>query len=229
MARPVCGRSFLPRADKRVSSPKHFRWAPICTTIWYWSSYRRGKLSCRGKLPTQIFVLLQPFPCREIMIIDLFLVALLSLVCLVLTDSSSLVTRLTEECHRSDGERSLEWQTPAVAYPFGSLHDLCVAVVVVLLDEVVRHFRQDLSVLLIICHTPFNRIPVFKMHHRPFRIPNVHSTSSRIDSNQEENRISARLVDLLNGGTVIGQFKYPLSTKSQTLSYFWWMTLPASS
>ena len=85
------------------------------------------------------------------MIIDLFLVALLSLVCLVLTDSSSLVTRLTEECHRSDGERSLEWQTPAVAYPFGSLHDLCVAVVVVLLDEVVRHFRQDLSILLIIC------------------------------------------------------------------------------
>ena len=86
------------------------------------------------------------------MIIDLFLVALLSLVCLVLTDSSSLVTRLTEECHRSDGERSLEWQTPAVAYPFGSLHDLCVAVVVVLLDEVVRHFRQDFSILLIICH-----------------------------------------------------------------------------
>ena len=85
------------------------------------------------------------------MIIDLFLVALLSHVCLVLTDSSSLVTRLTEECHRSDGERSLEWQTPAVAYPFGSLHDLCVAVVVVLLDEVVRHFRQDLSILLIIC------------------------------------------------------------------------------
>ena len=85
------------------------------------------------------------------MIIDLFLVALLSFICLVLTDSSSLVTRLTEECHRSDGEQSLEWQTPAVAYPFGSLHDLCVAVVVVLLDEVVRHFRQDLSILLIIC------------------------------------------------------------------------------
>ena len=151
MARPVCGRSFLPCADKRVSSPKHFRWAPICTTIWYWSSYRRGKLSCHGKLPTRIFVLLQPFPCREIMIIDLFLVALLFLVCLVLTDSSSLVTRLTEECHRSDGERSLEWQTPVVAYPFGSLHNLCVAVVVVLLDKVVRHFRQDLSILLIIC------------------------------------------------------------------------------
>ena len=43
------------------------------------------------------------------MIIDLFLVALLSLVCLVLTNSSSLVTRLTEECLRSDGERSLDW------------------------------------------------------------------------------------------------------------------------
>ena len=148
MAHPACGGSFLPRADKRVSSPKHFRWAPICTTIRYWSSYRRGKLSCHGKLPTRIFsasnfVLLQPFPCREIMIIDLFLVALLSLICLVLTDSSSLVTRLTEECHRSEGERSLEWQTPAVTYPFGSLHDLCVAVVVVLLDEVVHHFRQD--------------------------------------------------------------------------------------
>ena len=76
------------------------------------------------------------------MIIDLFLVALLSLVCIVLTDSSSLVTRLTEECHRSDG------QTPAVAYPFGSLHDPCVPVVVILLDEVVRHFRQDHSILL---------------------------------------------------------------------------------
>ena len=98
-------------------------------------------------------MLLQPFPCREITIIDLFLVALLSLVCLLLTDSSSLVTRLTEECHRSDGEQSLEWQTPAVTYPFGSLHDLCVAVVGVLLDEVVHHFRQDLSILLIICHS----------------------------------------------------------------------------
>ena len=40
------------------------------------------------------FVFLQPFPCSEIMIIDPFLVALLSFVCLVLTDSSSLVTRL---------------------------------------------------------------------------------------------------------------------------------------
>ena len=53
----------------------------------------------------------------------------------------------------SDGERSLEWQTPAVAYPFGSLHDYCVAVVVVLLDEVVCHFRRDLSILLIICQS----------------------------------------------------------------------------
>ena len=77
------------------------------------------------------------------MIIDLFLVALLSFVCLVLTDSSSLVTRLTEECHRSDGEQSLEWQTPAVAYPFRSLHDLCVAVVVILLDEVVVDYLSD--------------------------------------------------------------------------------------
>ena len=179
MARPACGRSFLPRADKRVSSPKHFRWAPNCTTIWYWSSYRRGKLtvSCRGKLPTRIFVLLQPFPCREIMIIDLFLVALLSLVCLVLTDSSSLVTRLTEECHRSDGERSLEWQTPAVAYPFGSLHDLCVAVVVVLPDEVVRHFRQDPSILLIICHS---------LHHRAKKtLPSRRSTATREQKNRQ--------------------------------------------
>ena len=156
MARPVCGRSFLPRTDKRVSSPKHFHWAPICTTIRYWSSYRRGKLSCRGKSPTRIisasnFCASPTFSLqRDNNYIDLFLVALLSLVCLVLTDSSSLVTRLTEECHRSDGEQSLEWQTPAVTYPFGSLHDLCVAVVVVLLDEVVRHFRQDLSILLII-------------------------------------------------------------------------------
>ena len=154
MARPVCGRSFLPRADKRVSSPKHFRWAPICTTIWYWTSYRRGKLSCRGKLPTRILVLLQASPTFSLQrdndhrsVFSCFIV----LCYLVLSDSSSLVTRLTEECHRSDGERSLEWQTPAVAYPFGSLHDLCVAVVVVLLDKVVRHFRQDLSILLIIC------------------------------------------------------------------------------
>ena len=70
----------------------------------------------------------------------------------MLTDSSSLVTRLTEECHGSDGERSIEWQTPAVAYPFGSLHDLCVSVVVILLDKVVHHSQQDLSILLIICH-----------------------------------------------------------------------------
>ena len=156
MARPACGRSFLPRADKRVSSPRHFRWAPICTTIRYWSSYRREKLSCCGKSPTRIisasnfcasptFSLQRDNDHRSVF--SCFIV----LCSLVLTDSSSLVTRLTEECHRSDGERSLEWQTPAVAYPFGSLHDLCVAVVVVLLDEVVRHFRQDLSILLIIC------------------------------------------------------------------------------
>ena len=90
------------------------------------------------------FVFLQPFPCGEITIIDLFLVALLSFVCIVLTDSSSLATRLPEECYRSDGERSLEWQTPAVAYPFGSLHDLCVAVVVILPDELVHHLCQFL-------------------------------------------------------------------------------------
>ena len=82
---------------------------PICTTIRYWSSYRREKLNCRGKSPTRIFsafqfVLLQPFCCDEIMIIDLFLVALLSFVCHVLTDSSSLVPRLKAECRRSDGE-----------------------------------------------------------------------------------------------------------------------------
>ena len=108
MARPACGRSFLPRMDKRVSSPKHFRWAPICTTIRYCSSYRREKpreITNKNIFGFQ-FVLLQPFPCSEIMIIDLFLqlVALLSFVCFVLTDSSSLVTRLMEECHRSDGE-----------------------------------------------------------------------------------------------------------------------------
>ena len=152
MAHPVCGRSFLPRADKRVSSPKHFRWAPICTTIWYWSSYRRGKLSCRGKLPTRIFSASPTFSLQRDndhrSFFSCFIVPCLPC---VLTDSSSLVTRLTEECHRSDGERSLEWQTPAVAYPFGSLHDLCVAVVVVLPDEVVHHFRQDLSILLINC------------------------------------------------------------------------------
>ena len=37
------------------------------------------------------FVFLQPFPSSEIRIIDLFLEALLSFVCLVLTSSSSLV------------------------------------------------------------------------------------------------------------------------------------------
>ena len=38
------------------------------------------------------------------MIIDLFLVALLSFVCFVLTDCSSLVTQLKAECRRSNGE-----------------------------------------------------------------------------------------------------------------------------
>ena len=113
------------------------------------------------------------------MIIDLFLVALLSLVCLVLTDSSSLVTRLTEECHRSDGERSLEWQTPAVAYPFGSLHDLCVAVVVVLLDEVVRHFRQDLSILLIICQATSKEFTLYGSLSGSFR-PRPSPTSTTV-------------------------------------------------
>ena len=106
MAHPACGRSFLPRAEKRVSSPKNFRWAPICTTIWYWSSYRREKAA--GNRQQEYFgfqfVLLQPICCDEIMIIDLFFVALLSFVCFVLTDSSSLVTRLKAECRRSDGE-----------------------------------------------------------------------------------------------------------------------------
>ena len=151
MAHPACGRSFLPRADKRVSSPKHFRWAPICTTIWYWSSYRRGEIELPREIANTNFCASPTFSLQRDNDYRSVFNALLSLVCLVLTDSSSLVTRLTEECHRSDGEQSLEWQTPAVAYPFGSLHDLCVAVVVVLLDEVVHHFRQDLSILLIIC------------------------------------------------------------------------------
>ena len=50
------------------------------------------------------FVFLQPCRCSEKTIIDLFLVALLSFVCFVLTDSSSLVSQLKAECRRSDGE-----------------------------------------------------------------------------------------------------------------------------
>ena len=42
------------REVKKFPLLKYFRWAPICTTIWYWSSYRKGKLRCRGKLPTRI-------------------------------------------------------------------------------------------------------------------------------------------------------------------------------
>ena len=76
-----------------------------------------------------VLCFLQPFHCNEIMIIDLFLFALLSFVWFVLTDCSPLVFLLKKECHRSDGERSLEWQTPVVAYPFRSLHNLCVVVV----------------------------------------------------------------------------------------------------
>ena len=43
-----------PHVDE-VSSLKHPLCIPICITIWHWSSYRREKLSCRGKLPTRIF------------------------------------------------------------------------------------------------------------------------------------------------------------------------------
>ena len=141
MARPACGRSFLPRADKRVSSPKHFRWAPLYLYHNLVLEFiQEGEIELPREIANTNFCASPTFSLQRDNDIDLFLVALLSLVCLVLTDSSSLVTRLTEECHRSDGERSLEWQTPAVAYPFGSLHDLCVAVVVVLPDEVVHHF-----------------------------------------------------------------------------------------
>ena len=103
---------------------------PICIPIQQGNTYRKEKLISCGKSPRQIFsalalCFLQPFCCDEIMIIDLFLVALLSFVCFVLIDSSSLVPQLKAECRRSDGEQSLEWQTPAVTYPFGSLHNLC--------------------------------------------------------------------------------------------------------
>ena len=51
-----------------------------------------------------VLCFLQPFCCDEIMIIDLFSVALLSFVCFVLTDCSSLVSRLKVECRTSDGD-----------------------------------------------------------------------------------------------------------------------------
>ena len=51
-----------------------------------------------------VLCFLQPFCCDEIMIIDLFLVALLSFCLLLLTDCSSLVSQLKVECRGSDGE-----------------------------------------------------------------------------------------------------------------------------
>ena len=72
------------------------------------------------------------------MIIDLFLVALLSFVCFVLTDSSSLVTRLDlagSEAFSGKLLRSHILLDPCTIN--------CVAVVVILLDELVHLFRQD--------------------------------------------------------------------------------------
>ena len=109
-------------------------------------------------------------------IIDLFLVALLSLVCLVLTDSSSLVTRLTEECHRSDGEWSLQWQAPAVAYPFLDHCTIFVVVVVVPPDEqVLRKNRQVVKPVDYLSASARDWYPMIGKHFNPLEMVNTHT------------------------------------------------------
>jgi hypothetical protein len=76
---------------------------------------------------------------------------------------------------------------------------------------------------------PCKQIPVFRMRNQPFIIPNVHSTSLRVDSSHCEKRISGRLQDAFIGGTVVAQFRYPLSTITHAPEYFCFTTLPCVS
>ncbi len=55
--------------------------------------------------------------------------------------------------------------------------------------------------------TPKIRMPLFKILHLPFRIPNVHSTYLPIDSNYLDQWISLMLLVAPKGGTVHYQFK----------------------
>ena len=59
--------------------------------------------------------------------------------------------------------------------------------------------------------TPCSLTPLFNILHLPFIIPNVHSTSFRIDSSHFDHLISSMLLETPNGGTVHDQSKYPLS------------------
>ena len=71
-----------------------------------------------------------------------------------------------------------------------------------------QHVSHMLSAALVL----YTQIPLFNTLHRHFKMPNVHSTSIPKDSSHWENRISERLHVFFIGGTIVGQFKYPLST-----------------
>lgn len=71
-------------------------------------------------------------------------------------------------------------------------------------------------------------MPVFKIRHLCLRMPNVHSTSFRIDSNHSENLISERLEDNLNRQTRIDHFKHPLSREIHTPLHFAAAVSPSS-
>ena len=77
------------------------------------------------------------------MIIDLFLVALLSFVCFVPTDCSSLVTRQRRSAADLTGSEAFSGKLLRSHILLDPCTINCVAVVVVLPDELVRLFRQD--------------------------------------------------------------------------------------
>ncbi len=74
---------------------------------------------------------------------------------------------------------------------------------------------QQVRKILSAKSTPDRRMPVFRIRNRPLRMPNVHSTSFRIDSSQAEKRISTLLLVVFIGGTVVGHARYPLSTNNR--------------
>jgi hypothetical protein len=77
---------------------------------------------------------------------------------------------------------------------------------------------------------PINLIPVLRIQKHPLRIPNVHTTSLRIDSTQCEKQTTLTLLhEVFNSETVVGQYKYPLSTINQVPAYFFLTTYPRDS
>ena len=72
-------------------------------------------------------------------------------------------------------------------------------------------------------------MPTLRIRQRPFKIPKTHSTSFLIDSNHLDQRNCLYVSGFLNGGTVVLQLRYPLSTIFQAPLCCFCATFPVSS